>query len=939
MVRHAIAAVEGDSVAVLEGRWGRAAARTPPDRSAVLGLATLARLTYRYERAESLYTSLDPGAGTPDAAAVYALLGQGAAGRTRGAQRVATDRFERAWAAAELAGDRDALTEALIMLAVTRVRTVGPVAAESLFQRAAAQTGRDPQLQALYHCTHAELLALSFRPAGEEAARGAELAAQAGDGRLEAACNHFVAADLGRRGGIWWAAGRFQRVITQRRLLRDRAGLATSLQWRGYMLRSSGWLEDARRDLEESVSEGQASGNASAQAWALNNLAAMSLVVGDASAAARYADSSAALFAEQGDRYGEAQVIGMRGGIAAAAGDLEGAARGYRASLALAEQIGDRAAIVVIRTILAQHAMRRRDWPEAGRELEAAREVATAGGMLGRLNALQYHQGVLALHTGQFAAAERDLRKGLIRVGPSATDDGQWDWYYFYAMRLAELYAGRGELQRAESLAQASMQALDTWRSALSQRELRLQAYQVSEDNADPDLGLATVIATLAAAGRVEPAFHLAERLRARELLDHLARAEGLATADSTRERTAQSSSLGTAATRAEIAAALPDAQTALLEFVTGRGGEPTTVFVLTRDTLHAHVVAPVDSLEPLIDRLTSLLESGAEPRELARTLGARLLDSVLATLPAGITRLVMIPDGALHRVPFDALITADDRFVVQRYAVGIVPSATVAARLWNAPRHAGPSRVLALADPALRGAGGTGDTRSAAAEISALPRLRASRREARLVARYADGSTVRLGEQASEAWLKQTALPHYRVLHFATHARADEATLSGTAIALTPGQGEDGLVGPGELGRLQLDADLVVLSACRSGGGVVVRGEGIVGLAAPLIEAGARAVALTRWAIGDEETVSFIAGLYDALATGQPVADALRDAKIAAIARGASPAQWAAFTIVGDPTITVSLTAPRPGVPLYWWIGGAAALLLLAGWARRRFV
>ncbi|MGH7536669.1 MAG: CHAT domain-containing protein [Gemmatimonadales bacterium] len=76
------------------------------------------------------------------------------------------------------------------------------------------------------------------------------------------------------------------------------------------------------------------------------------------------------------------------------------------------------------------------------------------------------------------------------------------------------------------------------------------------------------------------------------------------------------------------------------------------------------------------------------------------------------------------------------------------------------------------------------------------------------------------------------------------------------TALALTPGQGEDGFVTPGELAGLRLDADLVVLSACRTAGGVVVDGEGVQGLTAPLLAAGARSVVATSWQVGDQLTV-----------------------------------------------------------------------------------
>ncbi len=925
-VRHATAAIENDSVAVVAARWRVAANHRPADRFAVLGLATLARLQYAYPQADTLYRTLLPdSAGALDAIATYALLGQGLSARVRGAHRDAGSWFARAAAAPDPA----AATEARILLAATYARTRGPRAPDSLLAAVAPVVTRDPQLGALYHCTRAELAALTASAGADDARRGAALAQQAGDRRLEAACDHALAADLGRKGGIWWSAAAFARAIEARRRLGDRAGLAASLQWRGFMLRSAGWFEDAGRDLAAAVAEGRASGNASAEAWAMANLALMALTVADVTAGAAYADSAAALFAAQGDRYGASLVEGTRGGIAMAAGNYARAREVYRGTAARAEELQDAAALVVTRTYLAHLAMRTHDWEAAAREFGAARKAAKSAGMIARLNALDYHEGSLALRTGRLAEARRLFQAGLARV---EDDEGQqqFDWQYYYRLRLAELFARQGDLRRAESLAVAGMNAADAWRASLSQRELRLQAFQVAEDQSDPDLGLATIINQLAASGaHRETAFALAERLRGRDLLERLARADALAAADSVRDRRAATPAFARAATRTEIAAALPDERTALLEFVTGRGGEPSTVVVLTRQDLRAYTLPPVDSVERLIDRWNSLLEAGTEPRELASTLGAALLADAVAGMPPSVTTLVIVPDGALHRVPFDALVMPDGRYMVEAYAIGITPSATVATRLWNARGTPQPGPVLAFADA----------LPPTAPRASELPPLRASRREARLVARYAAGSTVRLGRHATETWLKHAELQQYRVLHFATHARADEATLAGSAIAVSPGGGEDGLVGPGELGRLKLNADLVVLSSCRSGAGVVVRGEGIVGLAAPLLEAGARTIALTRWSIGDRETVPLIAAFYAGLARGEPAAQALRSAKLDAIARGARATTWAAFTIIGDPTVLVPLSAPGPAMSWVWLLVGVLAAALLAAWIRRRRV
>jgi hypothetical protein len=145
--------------------------------------------------------------------------------------------------------------------------------------------------------------------------------------------------------------------------------------------------------------------------------------------------------------------------------------------------------------------------------------------------------------------------------------------------------------------------------------------------------------------------------------------------------------------------------------------------------------------------------------------------------------------------------------------------------------------------------------------------------------------------------------------------------------------------VSPGELARLRLHADLVVLSACRTAGGVVVEGEGVLGLVGPLLQAGARSVVATSWRIGDRVTISFVQSFYGALARGLPVADALRAAKLEALRRGAPPNEWAVFTAVGDPLVRVPLRNPggiAGRVVLLAALALAAALAAYLSWMRR---
>jgi CHAT domain-containing protein len=157
------------------------------------------------------------------------------------------------------------------------------------------------------------------------------------------------------------------------------------------------------------------------------------------------------------------------------------------------------------------------------------------------------------------------------------------------------------------------------------------------------------------------------------------------------------------------------------------------------------------------------------------------------------------------------------------------------------------------------------------------------------------------------------------------------------SALVLAPGGGESGFVGPEELANLRLDADLVVLSSCRSGGGVVVNGEGLQGLTAPLVQAGARSVAATQWEIGDQAALRFIEAFYRHLAEGHPVGEALRFAKLDLMRHGAAPRQWAAFTIIGDPSVRIPLRTPSRS-PWGWLLAVmAGAAGLAAYWLRTR--
>lgn len=390
--------------------------------------------------------------------------------------------------------------------------------------------------------------------------------------------------------------------------------------------------------------------------------------------------------------------------------------------------------------------MREHDWAAAERAL------ADAAGLLPELEGpqwaamLAYDQGRLALARGSLPAAERSFRRVL-----GSLDSTQHLSRYDARLRLADAYARGRDLAAAEREATSAWDELERWRATLTDRELRLLAFQVvsNENEVSPATlseqraSVARVLAALAVGGRAARAFELAERRRARELGDRMVRAQALRTDSSEASSHRPAPPQAVLFSAAGVAALIPDSRTAILEYVTGGLGAPTTLFVLTRPgpggvAVRAHALAPADSLSGPLARFLALRQHGDEAGSLAGGFGRALLAPALGELGAGVTRPIVVPDGPLHRVPWDLLRLPDGRYVVERYAVSVVPSAAILAALWRhrragsaAPGH--PMPLLAFGDPAFARRAGVGPAETQAETVATfdpsdvLPRLAGS--------------------------------------------------------------------------------------------------------------------------------------------------------------------------------------------------------------------
>lgn len=353
--------------------------------------------------------------------------------------------------------------------------------------------------------------------------------------------------------------------------------------------------------------------------------------------------------------------------------------------------------------------------------------------------------------------------------------------------------------------------------------------------------------------------------------------------------------------------------------------GRTTRVYPLPDMVSRARLETSVPALLGLIER-----RDGGEA-DLAAALGSQLLGAALADLPREVTRLVVVPDGVLHLLPFAGLrLDRQAPPLTARYQVSMASSATLWAR-WRRQVRRNVRAALVLADPLL----------PESVEEAAL-RLPDARREGRHVARRCGrGSVVRVGPEAGEAFLKRQNLSRFGVLHLAAHAVADEASPEASAVMLAAdAPGENGRLEVDEISRLDLSGSLVALSSCRSASGALVGGEGVMSLSRAFFAAGSAAVLGSLWPLRDDDAEAFFEIFYDHLDAGETAAAAFSAAQRERLRDGAPAEAWAGFVLSGDGNwrLPPATGSQRSVWPVALAAGGVLALTAALLWMRHRF-
>jgi CHAT domain-containing protein len=368
------------------------------------------------------------------------------------------------------------------------------------------------------------------------------------------------------------------------------------------------------------------------------------------------------------------------------------------------------------------------------------------------------------------------------------------------------------------------------------------------------------------------------------------------------------------------------DDRTMLLEYALGQ--EKSYLWVVTQSELKSFVLPKRSVIEVAARRVYDLLlvsnkTQARRPAELALAeLGRMILGPAASLLTK--ERIVIVADGALEYVPFAAL-SSDSAYqpLIARHEVVSLPSASVLDVLRREDRQRAPEALAVLADAVfqsddsrLKAHASSGAAQSDLMRLAAdagavnFSRLPFSRREAEAIVAKAGAprSLMALDFTASRDTVFNTKLDQYRIIHFATHAllNGQHPALSGIVLSLYDEQGRpiDGFVRAHEIYNLKLNADLVVLSACRTALGSEIKGEGLVGLTRGFMYAGTPSVVASLWDVRDEATAELMSRFYEKIFKDrlQPAA-ALRAAQLSMWKerRWSTPYYWAGFILQGE--------------------------------------
>ena len=740
----------------------------------------------------------------------------------------------------------------------------------------------------------------------------------------------------------------FQQALTLSGEMGDRAQEAVTLNNIGLVYDDLGEKQQALDYFQQALTLSGEMGDRAQEAVTLNNIGLVYDDLGEKQQALDYYQQALPLRRAVGDRAGVAVTLNNIGAVYDDLGEKQQALDYYQQALPLRRAVGDRAGVAVtlnnIGAVYDDLGEKQQALDYYQQALPLSKAVGDRAGVaatLGNIAILERNRGNLQVALTPMKASIKiieDLRT-TASVSPELRQtyfSTVQDYYQFYISLLMELHQqnpSEGYDQQAFNISEHSR--------ARTLLELLTEANANIKEGVDPQL--------LAQEKRLQGQIDAIEEQRLEIYNNPNSTSEQKTEIDQKHQtllkqyRELQTDIRQKSPKYADLKYPQPltleqvqkdilDRDTVLLQYSLGE--EQSYVWVVTKEGMNSYQLPSQEEIEK---RATNLLRTIKQGNLETFAQAAPLLSQViLEPVKDKITkkRILVVADGALQYIPFAALsLSENQQPLITNYEIINLPSSSSLAtiRPETQARKSAPKALAVLADPVFSpddkrvNNGTTALSQPQTSDLGSLALQRSvrslrdgtfdplpgTRQEAEAILKLIRNKTQKTSAFDFDANLSQATNPdlsQYRIVHFATHGilNPESPELSGIVLSLVDDKGNDvnGFLRLNDIFNLNLPAEIVVLSACETGQGKDIKGEGLIGLTRGFMYAGSPRVLVSLWKVDDQATAEMMTRFYRLMLKKKlPAAEALRTAQLGMQqeTEWKSPYYWAAFTLQGE--------------------------------------
>ena len=745
-------------------------------------------------------------------------------------------------------------------------------------------------------------------------------------------------------GNAFCSLGQYQQAIQHHqqcldimREREDRQGEATSLNSLGNAFCAQGQYDQAFESYQQSLEIAQAIGDPLQEGKSLGNLGNVYLQIGQYQTALEFHHHSLKIAREIGDFEGEATSLSSLGNAYHVLGQYQQAIKYHQQSLDIEQKIGNRSGEGKSLNNLGNAYDSQEQYQKAiefyQQSLDIAQEIDNPEHKATSLNNLgnaydsrgQYQKAIesyqQSLDIAQKIGDPTGEATSLANLGNVYYCQGQYQQgienhqlslniarqigdLRLQGLSLSNLGAAllkSGQFVEADRLLRAGIQVWESLRLGLEDThkvsifDTQIRTYRLLQE-------------ALVAQKKTNDALEISERGRARAFVESLAKRLAAKPLESIQEARLQEAINPPSIDKIKQIA--KEQKSTIVEYSI-IDSENLYIWVI-KDTGEIYfdsvdlqpLLEDYNSLEQLAKDTCEIIERGSfyDFKLLLQQLYQYLIEPIASLFPSDPNAsVIFIPQGNLFLVPFPALQDTNGKFLIEQYTILTAPSIQVLELTHKQRQRIGTidelpllsKNVLVVGNPIMP----IDPYSQPPKQLNPLPY---AEEEAKQIASFFNTKAL-LAKNATKVDIVQQ-MPKVGLIHLATHGLLNNIGESGIpgAIALAPSGNDHGLLSSDEILDLDLNAELVVLSACNSGRGTIT-GDGVIGLSRCLFLAGVPSLIVSLWEVQDSSTKLLMTEFYRNLQNGMNKAQSLRQAMLTTMEQYSHPVNWAAFTLIGE--------------------------------------